>query len=163
MGIGQTTIANYEAGIRQPNLDKLTQLADFFDVSIDELLGRNKMKVNNSFGFEEEVVDKYQSEDLETELYVKEYLELLLSHKKVEAVNFIRNLYRHGMGITDIYSKLLVESLHETGRLWQSGIINIGEEHYISEVTQALISQFSLTQRRIESNNKKNSYSQHLW
>jgi transcriptional regulator with XRE-family HTH domain len=33
-------ISNYELGSRQPDYETLTQLADFFDVSTDYLLGR---------------------------------------------------------------------------------------------------------------------------
>ena len=32
---------NYERGVREPNADALIALADFFDVSIDYLVGRS--------------------------------------------------------------------------------------------------------------------------
>lgn len=38
---GSTAIANYESGRNEPSLDDLIRLADFFDISTDELLGRN--------------------------------------------------------------------------------------------------------------------------
>ena len=38
--LDQTTYGNYELGKRQPSLDTLDRLADFFDVSIDYLFGR---------------------------------------------------------------------------------------------------------------------------
>ena len=34
-----TTYVNYEKGTREPNIETLFELADFFDVTIDELLG----------------------------------------------------------------------------------------------------------------------------
>lgn len=34
------TISNYEKGVHYPDVEKLTDLADFFDVSVDYLLGR---------------------------------------------------------------------------------------------------------------------------
>ena len=37
---GYTAIGNYECGRNEPCLDDLIRLADFFEVSIDELLGR---------------------------------------------------------------------------------------------------------------------------
>ena len=82
-------------------------------------------------------------------------MELLLAHKGIEAVDFIIMLYNRGVKITDIYSKIFVKTLYETGRLWESGIINIGEEHYISEVTQTLISHLSLSQRRTSTRMRK--------
>ena len=42
-GIGLTTIAiqNYESGRRKPAYDVLIALADYFDVSLDYLVGRS--------------------------------------------------------------------------------------------------------------------------
>ncbi|WP_308588679.1 helix-turn-helix transcriptional regulator [uncultured Oscillibacter sp.] len=34
------TYQNYEKGIHEPNIDKLIALADYFKVSLDELVGR---------------------------------------------------------------------------------------------------------------------------
>ncbi len=39
-GIDQRTISNYETGKTKPDSDALIKLADFFDVSIDYLVGR---------------------------------------------------------------------------------------------------------------------------
>lgn len=39
-GLGQSTIAMYESHKREPNFDVLTQLADFFNVTTDYLLGK---------------------------------------------------------------------------------------------------------------------------
>ncbi|MBQ6922474.1 MAG: helix-turn-helix transcriptional regulator [Clostridia bacterium] len=41
-GIDQRTISNYETGKSDPNSDALIKLADFFNVSIDYLVGRTK-------------------------------------------------------------------------------------------------------------------------
>ena len=38
-GIAQSTIAKYETGALQPDLEKLGILADFYGVSVDWLLG----------------------------------------------------------------------------------------------------------------------------
>lgn len=40
LNVGRTTIGNYEQGIRFPDKDILNDLADYFNVSIDYLLGR---------------------------------------------------------------------------------------------------------------------------
>lgn len=39
--INQQTISHYETGIREPNIQTLIKLADYFDVSIDYLVGRS--------------------------------------------------------------------------------------------------------------------------
>lgn len=40
-----TTYVNYEKGLREPTSELLIQIADFFDVSIDYLLGRSSDSV----------------------------------------------------------------------------------------------------------------------
>ena len=42
IGIDQRTISNYETGKSKPDSDALIRLADFFNVSIDYLVGRVK-------------------------------------------------------------------------------------------------------------------------
>lgn len=40
MGISRTTYSNYESGNREPDIDTLVKIADFYEVSIDFLVGR---------------------------------------------------------------------------------------------------------------------------
>ena len=40
---GKTAFSNYENNIRKPNMNLITELADFFDVSVDYLLGREEL------------------------------------------------------------------------------------------------------------------------
>lgn len=42
LGITQRTYSNYEAGNRQPDQDTLIKIADYFNVSVDYLLGRTE-------------------------------------------------------------------------------------------------------------------------
>lgn len=46
LGFCRSTITNYEQGIRFPSLDVLCKIADFFNVSLDYLLGRSSLKKN---------------------------------------------------------------------------------------------------------------------
>src|ERR1700761_1156107 len=46
--IGRTTIANYEAGISEPNLKTLISFATFFGVTVDALLLKNMEEVSKS-------------------------------------------------------------------------------------------------------------------
>src|SRR4051812_10753538 len=41
VNIGRTTIANYEASISEPNLETLHTFANYFGVTMDELLSKN--------------------------------------------------------------------------------------------------------------------------
>lgn len=39
-GLSKNMVARYEKGIREPSISKLMELADYFEVSVDYLLGR---------------------------------------------------------------------------------------------------------------------------
>ena len=42
IGMKRSAIGNYERGIREPDLDTIEAFADFFDVSIADLMGREE-------------------------------------------------------------------------------------------------------------------------
>ena len=42
IGVSKGIISLWENGLREPTLSNLTALADFFDVSLDDLTGRNE-------------------------------------------------------------------------------------------------------------------------
>ncbi|MBC7552537.1 MAG: LexA family transcriptional regulator [Taibaiella sp.] len=41
LGIGRTTLANYEAGISEPNVENLLTFSNYYGVSVDDLLSKN--------------------------------------------------------------------------------------------------------------------------
>jgi transcriptional regulator with XRE-family HTH domain len=41
LGVNVRALRNYEHGDREPNIDALIALADYFDVSLDYLVGRS--------------------------------------------------------------------------------------------------------------------------
>ena len=50
------TISNYETGVHYPDVEKLIKLAEFFNVSIDYLLGRSTSKLSPDV-FEQTIMD----------------------------------------------------------------------------------------------------------
>lgn len=40
LNVGQTTVGMYENGHREPNIERLNQIATYFNVSLDYLVGR---------------------------------------------------------------------------------------------------------------------------
>ena len=42
IGVSVSAYSNYEQGIREPSLDVLLKLSDFFDTTCDYLLGKEK-------------------------------------------------------------------------------------------------------------------------
>ena len=47
LNISVSTLGMYEQGRREPNIDMLIKMADYFDVSIDFLVGRSFQNENN--------------------------------------------------------------------------------------------------------------------
>ena len=57
LGLSKSTISMYENGNREPDLETLEKIADFFNVDMDYLIGRNKtpnaFKSEPSIGFDD--------------------------------------------------------------------------------------------------------------
>lgn len=49
LNLGDTTISNYESGVSKPEFDTLIELANLFEVSIDNLLFSNLIEENRIF------------------------------------------------------------------------------------------------------------------
>ena len=115
LGLAQTTIANYEQGTRFPNEKTLSQIADFFNISLDYLLGRSDTLINNE-------AITYQQRDInentEFLLLRKKYFDFVLSGDKDLATKLILDAARNNFSVRDIYFYVLESSLKEVGRLW---------------------------------------------
>ena len=93
----RSCISNYENGKRQPDSDIIHLIADYFDVSVDYLLGRSSIKM--SLRSEEELQELEEISDTlhaitrldlrnvstKIKCAVLEYYEFLLNHKKDKA------------------------------------------------------------------------------
>lgn len=81
-GIHQNTIANYENETRQAPYETLILFADFFDVSLDDLLGRDRSvpKDRNAAVFtakEKRLVTRFRGLNEEDKARVEDYLSVL--------------------------------------------------------------------------------------
>lgn len=54
LGIPRSTLCNYEKNINEPSISTLIKLANFFNVSIDELVGRETDTINLKYLGEDE-------------------------------------------------------------------------------------------------------------
>lgn len=81
LGVGRPTIAGYETKGKQPDFDKLIEIAEYFNVSIDYLLGRNPIpnSYNKDFVESNKSHNNIDASGLPDEdvQKVKEYIELL--------------------------------------------------------------------------------------
>lgn len=145
LGVGQTTIANYENGIRIPDTEKMNKIADLFQVSFDYLLGRteNKQVLNKKFKSYD-----FSMNSLD-EIY-KLFIDMLIKGNKDEARSLILELYKQHVEIEDIYIKVLERALKEVGLLWEKGIVDVWKEHYISEISLDIMKELKFMEKKEE-------------
>lgn len=73
LGVSKGTIGNYETGFREPNLPMLENIADFFNVDIDYLLGHSNEKPE--YSLEDRWIMKcYHNADEDTKTAIKTLL-----------------------------------------------------------------------------------------
>lgn len=121
LGIKQTTISNYEKGLRFPDADKLKEISNLFNVSIDYLINNEDKKVSHKIQYSISK-DEY-----------KVFLKYLKNGYKNKARDFVINMYNMGIDIQWIYINIFEAALKEVGLLWEIGEIDVWNEHYISE------------------------------
>ncbi len=132
-GIAQTTVANYEAKVRFPDEATLGRFADYFNVSLDYLLGRSGAETDRSGGETRPSPPPLAAES-------RRYLELVRGNRAAAAVQFIESALRDGRTVSQVYLQILEPALKETGRLWERGELRVGEEHAITLETQRIMS-----------------------
>jgi transcriptional regulator with XRE-family HTH domain len=94
LGISRTAYTNYENG-RNPDIETLTKLADFYGISLDELVGRDYFKTKNIPYIKMDDIDQtafsklkkedilYSSNDIHRNAW-RPLVERIQSHKKLE-------------------------------------------------------------------------------
>lgn len=81
LNVSQTTFCDYENGVSNPDVKTLIKLADFFNVSIDELVGRESDLINLKYLNETEnylirkIIKMNDLEQARTKAYVMGLLE----------------------------------------------------------------------------------------
>lgn len=73
IGVKKTTISTWENGKAFPEIGTLIKLANYFDVSIDYILGRNNATANDKT-----ILDNLSDEQLEK---AKSYIEFIKTQK----------------------------------------------------------------------------------
>ena len=124
IGVGQTTIANYENGSRFPDQQKLVALSRLFHASLDQLLGTEPVRFSAA-----------SDEKTPALPGPVEALEEILAHREDQLWNRIALSASHGMPLSRLYGDLFEPLLVETGRRWAAGTVSVAEEHLISYLT----------------------------
>lgn|SRR5699024_4940594 len=61
LGVGRATIAGYETKGKQPDYEKLNQLANYFNTSVDYLLGRTDIRKPDDKNNKKEIPDNFET------------------------------------------------------------------------------------------------------
>lgn len=134
IGIGQTAIANYETGQRFPDEKKLLKIADYFDISLDELLGRD-LKLSSD---EPSQNPGFSYSPSELGEFTVGFMEKSVKSGSA-AVELIIRFLQKGYSEEQIILDLLKPALKRAGDLWAGGIYNEAMEHQLSStVLQSL-------------------------
>ena len=90
-GVGQSTVANWETGNRETDFQTLQKLADFFDVSVDYLIGRTKYK-HGEILEGEKLPKELQGLDIKIEV-IREVADSGLTEKQIKRALKLYKLY----------------------------------------------------------------------
>lgn len=83
VGLGRQAYAYYEKGEREPSTETLCKLADFFGVSVDELLGRTPQLFDNARIERPEVLDLFEQLNVAEQERALGYMERMLEERGV--------------------------------------------------------------------------------
>jgi len=145
LGLAQTTIANYENDKRFPDEKTLLKIVDFFNVSLDYLLGRLEIdNCNEDFTQRDSIQLSTSSTDPAIYALKNSYFNALINGKLQIASELILNAVANDIiNIKVLYAEVFERSLIEIGQQWDMNIIDVYQEHYFSHSTQLIMSQLS--------------------
>ena len=68
------------------------------------------------------------------------YLHAMLSREQKQGRDLILDAVERGHSVKEIYLNVFQPVMYEVGRLWQTGKISVGQEHYCTNATQVTMS-----------------------
>jgi methanogenic corrinoid protein MtbC1 len=136
LGLAQTTVANYEQGSRFPAEKTLESIADFFDVSLDFLLGRADSSLRR-----QSPAAPLERRPAPMSPLARSYLETLLAGDREAAGRLVLRALQNGDSLRSVYREVFERTLQEVGVLWADGKIEVAAEHLFSLSTQRIMSQ----------------------
>ncbi len=142
LGIGQTTIANYEQGARFPDRDTLIHIADIFAVSLDELLGRTTVASQEQSGRNSGTATLKKSNPKSSENLTtlrNEFFACLQNNDIEQAKSLILTQAEEPTSIPQIYQHVFEPVLLDVGTLWEQGTLDVYTEHLISQTIKELM------------------------
>ncbi|MFW5888746.1 MAG: cobalamin B12-binding domain-containing protein [Bacillota bacterium] len=123
---------------------------NLLDKELKKVLDNNKYEViHNCLNNAIDITKKYQIKEELSKFNkgkygnIKEtYLNYLLEENAAKAIEYILEIEKTNIPLEDIYVDILQEVMVEIGNRWQKNIISVDQEHYMTSVTQTVLSQF---------------------
>lgn len=70
------------------------------------------------------------------------FLGYLLSGDRQGGSELVHGLFRDGLGVREVYEKMIKEALYKVGELWEQNKITVAEEHLATSVSEAIMNEF---------------------
>jgi methanogenic corrinoid protein MtbC1 len=64
------------------------------------------------------------------------FVQAILTGARTAALTIAREALRHGARIQDLYADVFQDALYDVGRLWETNVITVAQEHMATAVTQ---------------------------
>ena len=80
LNLGSTTYKNYENNITEPSIGTLIKLADYFNITLDELVGRPTSLINKMLLTDQErsIIEKVLAMDIKQQELTEYYIDILM-------------------------------------------------------------------------------------
>ena len=92
-GLKRSAISNYEQCIREPDLDTVELFADFFDVSVADLLGRDERDYNRRLHENISSIEHYDKYDDTDKLLHENHSEIMQIRENIRRNPDLREIY----------------------------------------------------------------------
>jgi len=132
LGVTQSTIANYEANLRFPGEEALRDLADQLQVSIDHLMGL-PLEPDLPMPLQQLASDELKA--LQDRFYSD-----MLSGREARSFDLVSRGGRVRQDLGGVFDEVVAPVLREVGLLWESGVLDVAQEHLISDSVDRLLS-----------------------
>ncbi|MFO7969016.1 MAG: cobalamin-dependent protein [Candidatus Izemoplasmatales bacterium] len=100
---------------------------------------KNAIEITKNY----EIKDKPSNFNKGKYAHIREtYLDYLMKEKTSKAIEYIIEIEKTNIPLEDIYVDILQEVMVEIGERWQKNIISVDQEHYMTSITQTVLSQF---------------------
>ena len=126
LGVTDNTISYFVSGSRTPNLEQITTIADFFNVSTDFLLGRTKAHTQNT---EIRAICDYTglSEEAVSELHKANERVIIGGHSEI--LEYAAHLNESALQIANLFIKSYMSKLAENFYTYKFDITEAIKEH----------------------------------